>query len=208
MILFFRLTETPGQTRRSSHAAATPSLCLLLLLSHASLAAAPPCQKPLDVCVAEKRALFAQRGVLGFAFSVPTADGRQTLGLPKEAAFVVCLAPRGYPAEAAGLRTDDGLVAMNGVPLAGTSQEELLAKLASVHVGETVDCKIWRGGHLATVSIVAGKPDSRSIEAWVAQHVHDSHSPEEYQSYLHRQRADAAPARSDRPGGEASHQRR
>ncbi|HVT61627.1 MAG TPA: PDZ domain-containing protein [Thermoanaerobaculia bacterium] len=164
----------------------------LLLFFFPSLFAAgaePRCPKPLDVCVAEKRQLFTHQGVLGFLWSAkPGGDGRPA---PGEYGLAVQVVPSGYPAKAAGLREGDVLLAMDGKDLAGVPVEQFLQMSAAVAPGQTVSYRILRAGAKREIRITAAPPTSRSIDAWIGQHVRESHSPEDYRRYLLQLKAGA-----------------
>jgi len=142
------------------------------------------CVKPLEPCLAEKRAMLEKRGVLGFLWSRVAEDEPA----PPGAQYVVRSAPRGYPAEAAGLREHDVLLALNGKDLSAMPRHQLETALQRVTVGERVSLRVWRGGRTLTISFRAAKPAPESIEAWLGQHVRDEHPESDFREYLRRSR--------------------
>jgi len=141
------------------------------------------CPKPLEACVAEKRKLFEQRGVLGFFLH------RNGKGEPESGNYVVQAAPSGYPAATAGLAPGDLLLSMNGRDLPGLPWQGFEAMLDGIAVGQTVSFKVRRDGQERILQLVAAKPPQASIDAWIGQHVRDHHSQKDYREYLRRLQA-------------------
>src|SRR5829696_7899952 len=100
------------------------------------VAAAEPvrCSKPLDSCIAEKRKVFEKRGEIGLLFSEPLPQD-----IPRPGArYAVCGILTGGPADRAGARMGDFLLAMNGKELATVSLPQLLAMHEEIRAGQTV----------------------------------------------------------------------
>ena len=79
---------------------------------------------------------------------------------------------RGSPADRAGLRGGDILLAVNGVTVDGRFPEQLPPiqnMIASVPVGATVKLTVKRGTHTADYSVVTEKLESRVGEEWVLE---------------------------------------
>jgi hypothetical protein len=142
---------------------------VILLLASAALVASlaagegARCLKPLETCLAEKRAMLEKRGVLGFLWSRVTPDEPA----PPGAQYVVRSVPRGYPASAAGLKEHDVLLTLNGKDLAAMPRHQLESELQRVSVGERVSLRVWREGRTLTLTLRAAKPAAESIEAWL-----------------------------------------
>lgn len=158
-----------------------------LLLPRLAAGGPPQCSKPLETCLAEKKALFAQRGVLGFLFSA-VSPGEPA---PPDVLYVIRSAPPGHPAHAAGLRPGDLLLALDDKNIARIARPELESLLASVKVGQKVALRVLREGKEQTFRLTAAKPAADSVEAWVGQHIRDEHSAEDYRRYLRQLRAAA-----------------
>jgi hypothetical protein len=163
---------------------------VILLLASAALVASlaagegARCLKPLETCLAEKRAMLEKRGVLGFLWSRVTPDEPA----PPGAQYVVRSVPRGYPASAAGLKEHDVLLTLNGKDLAAMPRHQLESELQRVSVGERVSLRVWREGRTLTLTLRAAKPAAESIEAWLGQHVKDEHPKSDFSEYLRRSR--------------------
>lgn len=157
------------------------TILLLLLPILAVAEEARSCSVNLEKCVVEKRAQYVDRGVLGFNWA-PAVEGEPV----PTGSFVVRGAPAGYPAHAAGLKGGDLLISILGKPVAGASREQVERWIESIKVGQEVVLEVLRDGERRLLTIKAGAPDSRSVEAWVGLHVLREHGREAYERY-HRE---------------------
>jgi len=151
-----------------------PWLVLAFSLAVPVSAPAAPCGKPLDVCVAEKTLLYQSRGVLGFAWSL------------RDDVIGVCGLPPGYPAAAAGVQLGDVLLELDGRSLAEPSQETMDGIVGAIKIGQVVPLRVRRGGQELTLTITAGKPDEKVIQAWIANHLRAEHDAADLREYLRR----------------------
>ncbi len=96
------------------------------------------------------------RGFLGVTSDTVTADVAEQLGLPRETRGVVVtdLDPDS-PAEKAGLKRTDVIVALDGHPV--TSWEELRLLVAQVVPDTKVKLKVFRDGRERTVEVTLGR---------------------------------------------------
>ena len=92
-----------------------------------------------------------RRGRLGIEMVDLTFDIARKLGVATLAGVVVAAVQPGSPAEKAGLRERDIVVAMNGRPV--NSAAELRARLGLTAVGEDVELRVIRGGETRTVRV-------------------------------------------------------
>lgn len=163
-------------------------LLSLFVLAHplATLAGeAERCPKPLASCAVERRLAYQNRGSLGMEFNrCGLADAA-----PPQARYVVRSVPLGHAAAAAGIRTGDFLLGMNGRELSTLPWQEFEGMLEAVAAGEKVTFRIWREGKELVVPITARRPSDAVREAWVRQHVLYHHPEQEYHEYLRRLRA-------------------
>ena len=95
-----------------------------------------------------------RRGRLGVEMADLTPDIAKKLGVSAREGAVVAAVQSGSPAEKAGLRERDVIVALNGRPIRAAA--ELRARLGLTPVGEEVDLRIVRGA------------DTRNIRARIA----------------------------------------
>ena len=107
-----------------------------------------------------------QRGYLGAEIgTLSTEEQRGALGLPDglEGATIEGLTA-GAPGERAGLREGDVVVAINGVPVDGSTA--LTRAVGSTKPGETMRLEIYRKGRRETVNVRAGtRPDDIAAAA-------------------------------------------
>ncbi len=121
---------------------------------------------PADTVEAVTRQLIAQgrvsRGYLGATIQTLTPEMAESVGLAgRKGAVVAEVAPVG-PAERAGLKTGDVLVAFNGRPLA--SSTDLTRHVAATVAGQSFELGLYRGGRPLSVRIAAGlRPSEQQL---------------------------------------------
>lgn len=103
------------------------------------------------------------RGYLGVSTEPITADIAEQLGLPRETRGVIVadVAP-GKPADKAGLKLTDAILALNEHPIA--SRDELRLQIARIQPGDTVRLKIVRDGKERTVEVKLDRFDDKPNE--------------------------------------------
>jgi Do/DeqQ family serine protease len=92
-----------------------------------------------------------KRGHIGVAIQDLTPDIAQALGTTQTQGAVIARVEGGSPAERAGLRTNDLVVAVNGAPI--RNGIELRNRVGLSKVGDSVDLTILRGGSERTVAV-------------------------------------------------------
>jgi Do/DeqQ family serine protease len=92
-----------------------------------------------------------KRGHIGVQIQDLTPDIAQGLGTAHTQGAVIARVEPGSPAERAGLRTNDLVVAVNGTPIRNSA--ELHNRVGLSRVGEAVDLTIVRGGSERTVAV-------------------------------------------------------
>src|SRR6516164_4740930 len=92
-----------------------------------------------------------KRGRLGVAIQDLTPDIAQALGTTHTQGAVIARVESGSPAERAGLRTNDLVIAVNGVPI--HTGAELKNRVGLSKVGDAVDLTIIRAGSERTVAV-------------------------------------------------------
>jgi serine protease Do len=102
-----------------------------------------------------------RRGYVGAGLRTLTPDAWEALGQPRnfKGALVETLTA-GAPAEQAGLQVGDMVVAVNGRPVADST--EVTRAVGSVSPGETIRMDVLRDGRRQTVSIRAGTRPSEA----------------------------------------------
>lgn len=83
----------------------------------------------------------------------------------------------GSPAEAAGLRAGDVLVALNGVELAAENKPALKKMKHSLHPGSEATYTIQRDGAKQQVAVTLGEVPTEVMAAWIGYHMLEAHAP-------------------------------
>jgi Do/DeqQ family serine protease len=92
-----------------------------------------------------------KRGKIGVAIQDLTPDIAQALGTKYSQGAVIARIEPGSPAERAGLRTNDLVVAVNGAPM--RSGTELRNRVGLSRIGDEVQLTVERGGSERTVNV-------------------------------------------------------
>jgi S1-C subfamily serine protease len=92
-----------------------------------------------------------KRGRIGVAIQDLTPDLAQALGTKHTEGAVIARVEPGSPAERAGLRTNDLVVAINGAPM--RSGTELRNRVGLSRIGDEVELTVERGGAERTVAV-------------------------------------------------------
>jgi S1-C subfamily serine protease len=92
-----------------------------------------------------------KRGRIGVAIQDLTPDIAQALGTSHAQGAVIARVERGSPAEAAGLRRNDLVLAVNGAPV--HSAAELRNRVGLTRIGDEVELTVWRSGGERTLTV-------------------------------------------------------
>jgi Do/DeqQ family serine protease len=92
-----------------------------------------------------------KHGRIGVAIQDLTPDIAQALGTTRTQGAVIARVEAGSPAQRAGLRTNDLVVAVNGVPIHNGA--ELKNRVVVSRIGDTIDLTIVRGGSERNVAV-------------------------------------------------------
>jgi serine protease Do/serine protease DegQ len=95
-----------------------------------------------------------QRGQLGVSVQDLSPDLAKSFGLKRTGGAVIAQVVPGSPAAAAGLRTGDIVVAVNGKPVANASS--LRSAIGLTPPGQEIDLEIMRNGQSRTLSVAIG----------------------------------------------------
>ena len=101
-----------------------------------------------------------KRGRIGVAIQDLTPDIAQALGTTHTEGAVIARVEQGSPAERAGLRTNDLVVAVNGAPIHNGA--ELRNRVGLSKIGDAVDLTIVRGASERTIAV---RIDQESLSA-------------------------------------------
>jgi Do/DeqQ family serine protease len=92
-----------------------------------------------------------KRGRIGVAFQDLTPDLAQAMNTPRTNGAVIAKVEPGSPADRAGIRTGDVVIAANGVPMRSATQLRNVIGLA--RIGEEVNLTVERGGREQAVGV-------------------------------------------------------
>jgi serine protease Do len=114
---------------------------------------------PSDVAANITRRLIAEgsitRGYLGAYVQNLTPAIAESLGLKGRKGALVAEVTAGGPADQAGLKSGDAVLAMDGRRL--ESAADLTRRIGEAHEGQALRLEIWRDGRSQTVTVRAGK---------------------------------------------------
>ena len=77
------------------------------------------------------------------------------------------------PAQSAGLREGDVLLALNGIELGTKNKEKLHAMKKGMAVGKTVTYTVKRDGYKKQIDVTLGKVPEEVLAAWIGDHMLD-----------------------------------
>jgi serine protease Do len=122
---------------------------------------------PADVAASVSRQLIAGgkvvRGYIGATIQNVTPDIAESLGLAAHKGALVADVTPGGPSAAAGLRSGDLIVAIDGHPV--DSSYDLTRQVALTHAGETLHLQIRRDGQMRDIELRSGVRPSETALA-------------------------------------------
>lgn len=98
------------------------------------------------------------------------------------------------PAERAGLRVVDGIIALNGRELGERDAAFFLAFHRDLEVGTEVRYTIVRGESILDIEMTAGPRHPEAVKSWMVQHLRRHHPPEHLAFYAKLRGIDLASA--------------
>ena len=120
-----------------------------------------------EACLTEKAAKMARHGWLGIETEKAAAGGH-----------TITVVHAGSPAEAAGFRPGDVLVALGGVRFAEENRDALKKVKAGFAVGSQVTYTVARGGNERQISATLAPVPREVLARWLGEDVLDHHVPE------------------------------
>jgi C-terminal processing protease CtpA/Prc len=131
------------------------ALALTLSLSAAAFAGGDNCDKEMH----SRKAKLAAKGWLGIETDHPAGA---------QANPTVVQVASGSPAEKAGFRQGDVLVALNGIPLKAENKARIKEAKAGCAVGKEVTYTIQRGGAQQTLTATLARVPEDVLAKWAA----------------------------------------
>lgn len=147
---------------------AVPYLCLAALLSLASLALAGGdhhCDTDVQACLNARAAKLASHGWLGI----------ETEKNEARHAYAVTTVVPGSPAEKAGFRQGDILVALGGVRIAEGNHEALKKVKSTLGVGKQATYTVERDGRELRLTATLAPVPREVLARWVGEHMLEHH---------------------------------
>jgi serine protease Do len=123
-----------------------------------------PTEVARDVVASLKEKGAVTRGWIGVQIQPVTQDIADSMGLKSTKGALVASPAKGGPAEAAGLKSGDVIVSVNGEKVEGP--RELSRRIAALGPGKSVDLTYLRGGSEKSVNLKLGTlPAEKDIRA-------------------------------------------
>lgn len=143
-------------------------LALALLVGFATMAFAGgdhKCDKSAQDCLDQMAAHLKEKGWLGIE-TEKTDHG----------AYAVSAVTAGSPAEAAGFRTGDVLLAINGADIYAEDKTELKKVKQSLGPGSEVHYTVKRAGQKTQLAATLSPVPDAVLAQWIGEHMLDQHS--------------------------------
>ena len=121
------------------------------------------CEMDAQACLSKMAAALKDRGWVGI--EMDDKDGRVT---------VMRVVP-GSPAESAGMRQGDVLVALNGVAFATEDKAALKSAHKALTKGGKASYTVLRDGQKKPIEVTLGKLPREVLAQWVGAHMLESH---------------------------------
>lgn len=125
------------------------------------------CPDGVEDCLTKRIAEYKARGWFGIE-TEKVGDGYH--------AKVAKVIP-GSPAEAAGLKAGDVLVALNGVELAEENKKALKEIKYGLKPGSQATYTVQRDGAKKQIAVTLGEVPTEVMAAWIGYHMLDDHAP-------------------------------
>lgn len=136
------------------------ALALTMALSSAALAGGAGKGECADTTATKARAAkLAEKGYLGIETDKDEATG----------AWRVTTVASGSPAEAAGFRSGDVLVSLNGIALRAENKEQIKKVKSTLGVGKAVTYTVVRNGAQQTLTATLSPVPEQVLAKWVAE---------------------------------------
>ena len=120
---------------------------------------------PIDVAKSVEEQLLktgkVERGRVGVGIQEVSASLARSFGLERPHGALVSTVESGGPADKAGLKPGDVILAFNGKPVERSS--ELPPQVAATKPGTKAEMEVWRGGKKQTLGVVVGELQNEQV---------------------------------------------
>lgn len=123
------------------------------------------CEASAQECLNARAAKYAEHGWLGVELDKDGESGTYT----------VAAVMADSPAERAGFRAGDRLVAMQGIALTADNKKQLKAAKKGLAVGKQVTYTVKRGGEKQRLTATLGEVPREVLARWVGEHMLEHH---------------------------------
>ena len=139
----------------------TVSILLIVLFAAVPALAGEKCSYEAQECLDAMVKQFENRGWVGVELDMDEESGTMTIKKTEP----------NSPAEAAGLKKGDQLVALNGIRFSEENKEAVKGAQAKMTIGATVTYTIDRGGRTMDVDITLAAIPDAVLAKWVGRHM-------------------------------------
>ena len=143
------------------------TLILVLTLAGTALAGErhARCSEDTQACLDRLNSKLKAKGWLGVELDKTERGG-----------YEVTVVTADSPAEAAGFRAGDVLVALNGVAISAENKEALGKIKKNLGPGKAATYTVKRAGAKKQLAVTLGHMPGEMIAAWIGQHMVDNHA--------------------------------
>lgn len=103
-----------------------------------------------------------RRGRIGILVQAATPEIAEALGAPVHRGAVISAVEAGSPAEDAGLKAGDLVIAIDGKPVSDSN--DVRNRIGLREIGSTVEVTYFRGGETYTTNVLVGEPQLSSLD--------------------------------------------
>jgi predicted metalloprotease with PDZ domain len=127
------------------------------------------CEATTQACLDEMSAHFRERGWVGIELEKNMTTG----------AMVVSTVEPNSPAQTAGFRPGDALLALNGVRLDQENKEKVYSAKEKMTIGTTVTYTVERDGQKRDLEVTLGQIPDAVLAKWIGRHMLEGHAGED-----------------------------
>ena len=123
------------------------------------------CEGEIAVCAEMMAQKFRDRGWVGINLDNSEGEDKTVLSGIFE----------NSPAEAAGLKKGDVLVALNGIPYTRDNEKELYDVYKNSKPGQTITFEVDRSGQQQEIDVTLARLPEKIVAQWIGYHIMEAH---------------------------------